>query len=501
MARNQTARKQRARKQRHSGQPLTNKDYLNKLREWLLPDASIFSRIKFHGNIKWTPTCLVWLALCWAWSSARFVTDAFSEALGTCQHMLACKPLSTYQGFMWALVGWTAKLLPVLRHIVQQRMEQLGSKFWRLGHWVLIAFDGSRSTAPRTKSNEAALCASNYGQGKTAKYRKKKSKGMRRKRNKQNKAQAPKPQAWITLLWHMGLRLPWSWRLGPSDSSERAHVMDMLQTETFPQNTLFCGDAGFIGYPLWACVLEWKRDFMVRVGANVKLLCEYAKCTFQKKGKERFVLCWPRTVVRANQPPLRLRLLHIRVGKIWVWILTSVLEQEKLTAKEAVRFYKLRWGIEVEFRGLKQTLERTKLRSRNDQRLLAELDWSILAMAVAELMALKEQQVRRSSTSADPVRPCTEHEEPPDPKKRSLAGTMRALRGAMRNLNEVPGAGKDLLSQLRGAVTDSYQRKGPKAARYRPPNPDKKPLGDPKLRPLDKRERHKLREIEAKPAA
>ena len=34
------------------------------------------------------------------------------------------------------------------------------------------------------------------------------------------------------------------------------------------------------------------------------------------------------------------------------------------------------------------------------------------------------------------------------------------------------------------AVTDSYQRKKPKRARYRRPNPDKKPLGDPKIRPL-----------------
>jgi hypothetical protein len=33
----------------------------------------------------------------------------------------------------------------------------------------------------------------------------------------------------------------------------------------------------------------------------------------------------------------------------------------------------MRWGVEVEFRGLKQTLERARLRCRNSQRLLAEL--------------------------------------------------------------------------------------------------------------------------------
>jgi hypothetical protein len=483
------ARKLRARKHGQR-RPLTNKASLEKLREWLLPDESIFSSIKFHGNIKWKATGLIWLALCWAWSDARCLTDAFEAALGVCEKMLPCVPITTYQGFMGALVGWTPKLLPVLRDALQQRMKQLGSKFWQLDEWVVIAFDGSRSTAPRTKSNEAGLCANNYGKGHTARYRKKKSKGMRRKRNKKNPGQAPAPQAWITLLWHMGLRLPWSWRLGPSNSSERAHVMEMLTTETFPSNTLFCGDAGFIGHPLWSCVLQQQRHFLVRVGANVNLLHEYAKCTFQKEGTERFVLCWPKEVMRAGEPPLRLRLLRVRVGKARVWMLTSVLDRQKLTAKAAVRFYQLRWGIEMEFRGLKQTLDRAKLRCRNDRRLLVELDWSILGMAVAELLALKEQQAKRRSKSA-------EREEPPDPKKRSLAGTMRALRMCLGNLNEVPEHGKDLRSQLRAARTDDYQRKKPKAARYRPKNSDKKPLGDPKLRKLDKSQKQKLSQIEA----
>ena len=119
--------------------------------------------------------------------------------------------------------------------------------------------------------------------------------------------------------------------------------------------------------------------------------------------------------IQANQPPLRLRLLRVRIGKTKAWLLTSVLEREKLTAQTAVRFYKRRWGIEVEFRGLKQTLDRAKLRSRNDQRLLVELDWSILAMAVAELLALKEQQAASCSKSG-----C--HVLPPDPASAASRG-------------------------------------------------------------------------------
>src|SRR5439155_18230693 len=122
------------------------------------------------------------------------------------------------------------------------------------------------------------------------------------------------------------------------------------------------------------------------------------------------------------QPALQLRLTRMHLGKTKVWMLTSVLSERRLTTKAMVRFYKMRWGIEVEFRGLKQTLDRAKLRCRNDRRLLVELDWSILAMAVAELFALKEQLAKGPPKSGADKRTG-------DPAKRSLAKTMRVLRG------------------------------------------------------------------------
>jgi hypothetical protein len=293
------------------------------------------------------------------------------------------------------------------------------------------------------------------------------------------------------LMWHMGLRLPWCWRLGPSNSSERQHVMDMADTESFPKNTLFCGDAGFVGYPLWSCLIDHEHDFLVRVGANVSLLKAQANCTLKKAGKGFLVYCWPQTMMQAGQPPLRLRLVQVHLGKTKVWMLTSVLDERRLTIKAMARFYKMRWGIEVEFRGLKQTLDRAKLRCKNDKRLLAELDWSILAMAVVELFALKEQLAKRPSRSAA-------KKSAGDPIKRSLAQAVRALRKCLRNLNDVPAVGEDLASQLRDAVTDDYIRKAPKRARYRPPNPDKKPLGDPKLRRLTAKEKQALKRAEAR---
>jgi hypothetical protein len=497
------ARKQRkTRSFRKSRQPReakrgsTNVESLRKAYAWLLPDETIFSKVRFHGNVTWMASSLVVLALCWSWSDARYVTDAFTEAAGWCQSLLGFLPLTTYQGFMGALAHWTPQLMPILVGVLQQRMARIGAEFYRVDGWVPIAFDGSRSSAPRTKSNEAAFCAPNYGQGKTAKYRKKKSKGMRRRKNEKNPSHPQEPQAWITMMWHMGLRLPWDWRLGPSNASERDHVMEMVEQGHFPASTLLCGDAGFIGYPFWSRLAARRGvGFLVRVGANVRLLTQHAHCKFETVGKERFVLCWPKDAIRSNLPPLRLRLVRVRVGKTLMWLLTNVLDPRELTQKMMVRFYEMRWGVEVEFRGLKQTLDRTKLRCRNGKRLLAELNWSILGMAVAELLALKEQLEHRRANRQ------TKKEPKYDPSQRSLANTIRAIRGCLRNLGERPEAGKDLASLLNKAVTDDYQRKSSKKSRYRPPNPDKKPLGDPKIRRLSPEESEKLKQWERKNAA
>lgn len=486
------SRTRRARHSRRRPKSLpTNADHVRRLREWYLPDESIFSIFRFHGNIKWTPGFLVWMAICWSWCEARYVTDAFTDAFGMCQGMFGVALINTYQGFMGALVTWTPRFIPLLRGILQERMEQIGGKFWRINEWVPIAFDGSRSTAPRTKSNEAALCAGNYGHGKTAKYRKKKSKGMRRTKNKKNKAQPQEPQAWITMMWHMGLRLPWCWRLGPTDSSERQHVLDMVAEEKYPQKTLFCGDAGFIGYPLWSSLMAAQHDFLVRVGANVNLLTKQAGHRLEKAGKGGLVYCWPKAMIRTDHPPLKLRLTQVVLGKTKMWMLTSVLNEERLTAKQMKRFYEMRWGIETEFRGLKQTLDCAKLRCHNHDRLIAELDWSIMAMALAELFALKEQLANRKPKARKKT--CSY-----DPAKRSLANTMRALRGCLKKLKESPDVGEDVISKLRNAVTDSYVRQAPKQSRYRPKNPDKKPLGDPKLRPFTKKEKQILEHAEAR---
>jgi hypothetical protein len=148
-------------------------------------------------------------------------------------------------------------------------MEQIARSHFRIGQWLPLAVDGSRFTTPRTTSNEQAFAAKNYGSGQMARSRAK----WKNKKKRSKKLSAPvKPQIWLTLVWHMGLKLPWCWKTVPSNASERDHLIELIQSQKFPEHTLFCGDAGFTGYEFWKALLEQGHHFLVRVGGNVRLL-------------------------------------------------------------------------------------------------------------------------------------------------------------------------------------------------------------------------------------
>lgn len=110
-------------------------------------------------------------------------------------------------------------------------------------------------------------------------------------------------------------------------------------------------------------------------------------------------------------------------------------------------------------------------------------------MAYAELLAMRAQIPKAEKAN-----------EKFSPRDRSLANTLRVLRRYMRNLDQSakPDA---LLNDLCDAVVQRYNNRTDKRARYRPKNPDIKPLGDPTIRKLTPEEKKKLRSHELKNAA
>jgi hypothetical protein len=430
---------------------------------WVV-DARIFDELKFHGNTSWKPVDLILLTVVWAWSESRTLSGAFDEAHRWSLNVLSRAALNTYQGLMGALVGSTSRILPPLWQRLHALMEKHGGDHWRAGPWLPLAVDGSRVDAARTRANERAFCAPHFGRSASAKHRRRKRRTQgrpERRRRRQRLAAPVKPQVWLTLIWHMGLHAPWSWKSGPSTASERDHFREMLAEQEFPKNTLFCGDAGFTGYDLWKAAIDRGHQILIRVGANVTLL---RKLGYYARERDGIVYCWPSAAARNNEPPLVLRLIRFRLGRAQACVVTSVLSARRLSDKQALRLYRLRWGVELQFRALKQTFGRRKLRSKRPDRALVELDWSLVGLAIIQLFAVKEQ---------------VPFGEPPEQSSVSLA--VRIVRETVDRWHETPAAGETFRLRLRAAVADRYQRTGSKKARYRTDFKDKPAAKKPRL--------------------
>lgn len=435
-------------------------------------NQQIFAKLKVHGNTGWQIADLILLAVVWVWSNDTTLTGAFGEAQRWSLDVLGRAAVGTYQGFIKALVTWTSSWLPLLWDHLHGLMEESGGEHWRIGRWVPVAVDGSRVSVPRTKENEKAFCAPNFGNSRKARSRRKKKGKGQRFRQKAKDPQPVKPQIWVTLLWHMGLQMPWSWKTGPSYAVERDHFREMLHEQKFPKDTLFCCDAGFTGYELWKAITDAGHAFLIRVGANVTLLRKLGHV----RERAGMVYCWPDAAARQGQPPLVLRHLQLRVGRCVMHLVTNVLDDKALHNAEAARLYQLRWGIELQFRTVKQTFGRRKLRSRTPARAYVELDWSLVGLWLIQLFAVKEQV-----------------EIGEVPEHCSVALAIQVIRETFRRWWECPE--ETFASKMQAATKESYRSHSSKKARYCPNYKDKPAAGKPKIRMATPWHKAKLKKV------
>lgn len=461
-------RKQRAKARRSSSAQgkaqICSVDLLQRALAWIVR-GEIFDHLPKHGNTSWLPTQLIVLAILWVWSDQSQLTKAYEEGRQAALKFYAGLTLESYQGFIRALTSWTEQLRPLLWLRLQQLMEQVAGVYWRCGEFVVLAVDGSRVSVPRTKSNEQAFAAKNYGQGTKARSRRK----WKNKKRRSKKLGSPvKPQIWLTMIWHVGLKMPWCWRTGPSTSSERGHFLDLLKSCVFPQKTLFCADAGFVGYELWKAIVDAGHDFLIRVGGNVVLLRKLGRVRVERD----IVFFWPKVASQRKQPPLMLRLLEFQGARGPVYLLTTVLDPRRLSLKKARELYKQRWGIELQFRTLKQTFGRTKLRSRTSGRAVVELEWSLFGLWIIQLFAAKEQ---------------IEIENPPSHSSAALA--IAVFRELLRDQHRPIASPKVLHLKLRAAVQDDYERTSSKRSRYKSTLKDQPTTTSPKIHVATKQQR------------
>jgi hypothetical protein len=462
-----------------------NHQTIKQVVDWLLAPA-LFAGMSVRKGATWKPRMLAVTALLWASSDLTNLTDRFKHARKIVARIFRWQlpPGKTYQGFLRVLRKWQNKLLGAIVPFIRLQMQQVLVQSWTIAGYVVFAVDGSRIELARTESLEAAFSPKK-------KQEAKKRKKQRAKRNKQVKRamkgqstntkkqsavavekKANSPQMWLTLLWHVGTGLPWAWRRGPSDSSERAHFEEML--EELPEKSLMTADAGFVGYDFWKAILDAGHDFVIRVGANVRLL----KKLGYARQHEHTVYLWPDAAAKKKQPPLVLRLIVLQDGKHPVYLVTN-LHKNQLSDRQAAMIYAARWGIELFFRTFKQTFKRRKLRSHAAKNATLELDWSLLALWCVCLLGQRE---------------LVENDE--DPSRLSPASAIAALQSSLREWRVRPqGRDECLWSLLRLALLDDYDRTSSKTSRNYPRKKKRQRVGRPKITTATKHQINAAQEL------
>ena len=394
-----------------------------------------FSKFDVRSDVRWTARFLAFAAVLMAWSSEQTLADRFGAAWESLVGMFPfCRrPGKTYQGFIKMLLQRGEGLLGWVRAHLRVELQKMAGEHWTRQGLLAFAADGSRVECPRTKANEEALgCGGRKGTG---------------------------PQFWLTSLWHMGTGLLWSWKIGLATDAERMHLRQML--DLLPRCAVLVADAGFTGYELFSELLAGGRSFLIRVGSNVQLL---KKLGYAKVENDGTVYLWPERFRKKNLPPLVLRLIVLQRKGKKMYLLTN-LPGERLSDEQASILYEMRWGVELFYRSMKQTLARRKMLSRAPAKARAELSWTLVGLQLLGLLSV--EQILRSGR---------------DPLSWSVAMSLRAVRLAMIDHKPRKPCTGGLLGCLSRAVQDSYQRRSSKTARNWPHKKKDRPPGPPKFR-------------------
>jgi len=378
-----------------------------------------------------------------AWDGGVTLAGQFASARAAVIRMFPSRkrPGETYQGFVKALKVWGSLLRKRLAGHLRDRMRRMDS-CWTVMGVAAFAVDGSRVECPRTAANQEQLkCA---GRKKTG------------------------PQLSLTTIYHMGSGCAWDYRIGPGVENERTHLRDMLST--LPEGATLVADAGFTGHDLLRSILQSGRHVLFRVGRNVTLL---EKLGYACVEKDSTVYLWPGRAQAEEQAPLVLRLITLP-GRHEVYLVTDRSEEE-LSFEQAGVLYRMRWGVEVFYRSLKQTLQQRKMRSRAAGQAKMELSWAVMGLWVLSLAGV-QAVVAKGKT----------------PGNLSIALARNMVRQAMADCGR---RRTNLRKQLATALKDSYVRTGSKAARNWPHKKNERHADAPKIKPAQPRQVQHAKEL------
>lgn len=382
-----------------------------------------------------------------AWSEQDQLTERFHAVRSSLDQ--ACKHWnlgSSYSGWVAALQRETPRLVPLIKQRLRRMMLELPCCQGRWRHRA-FAVDVTQIACPRTLENQQAM--GDVG----------KPDGM--------------PLMSLTGILHLGTGLPWDFRLGPGTDSERTHLREML--DDLPPQSLLVADGGFVGYDLCQELIRRKQHFLLRVGGNVHLF-DSLGYAYEIAGET--VYLWPAYQRDRSQPPLQLRLIMIRdESKQPIYVVTS-LSASELSEQEARDIYHARWGVEVQYRTLKQTMQHHTLRSRTPHTCYLEMTWALFGVWLLQLMTAR--RIVEAGGDACQVSP---------------ARARNCVRRVLRNQSPCTRSRQALGPALARCQLDSYTRRRPKTARKYPRKKRHEPPKPPNIKPPNKTQLRKAKQL------
>lgn len=394
-----------------------------------------------HAPSRWglQPLVLVLLLMTWVTGDSQGERFETARAFYVATHPRDKRPGRSLQGFEKALARVPTGVLRALAAALRRVLGRQLLAGQRVAGFVPVGCDGSRLECPRSAELEQRLQPA----------------------GKDDSA----PTLWVTALVLLSSGMLWAWQSGPGTASEQAHALRLLAA--LPANTLFVADAGYLGYALFAGLKKAQVPFLVRLSSRAYL---YTQQQVQlEKFQQGVVDYWPQWAQDQGLPPIQARLIRIRGQKADVWLLTNVLDRQRLNRRQAGQFYRWRWGNEGLFRTYKRTLGKVKLRSRTLRLVHREAEVSLLAV---QLLLAQAATVRGRGQTATVVL------DSPREVLLRIRGEVTLTVGEKLG----PRQRRVYLERLRQARCAARARTSAKARRAWPRRKDHKPPKPPKLR-------------------
>jgi hypothetical protein len=233
-----------------------------------------------------------------------------------------------------------------------------------------------------------------------------------------------------------------------------------------PEALIIC-DAAYMGFELVREILGSGRSFLFRMSSRVHLYTlEEASL---KDWTEGPVLYWPGYARDQGLAPIRGRLIRVPAKgkgkgsvKRDVWLLTDVLDPERLPLATAAKFYRWRWRNEGLFRTYKRTIKKLKLTSRTVRLVHREAELSLLAtqilLAHADLALRPETATTTAAPAISPRKVLIEIRQEID------AASRRRVKSYRQRLDGCRAEGRN---QTSPKATRAWPRRKP----HRPPRP------------------------------